>query len=257
MGITYPKLESVTYAFNGSIAVDLKDLMYLVTDDVRPAGQLADAGSEYANQVAFAQAFVGVAVERKLATQTDAGDIDVDPDWVGEQPCASATFEVGDLLAIDEAASGTALEDQKLVKTTDPAIAIGYCVKREASAVTTVLCRLIARVGTPVLVSGAGNGAYEAITPAGTIQGDATALVGGKVNVVTGADGTKGVILAGGDVLYVYSATATNGLKIYPESGSAINGGTANAAITIEGKTLAIFVRTSPTDWAAIFTVNT
>ena len=40
----------------------------------------------------------------------------------------------------------------------------------------------------------------------------------------------------------VYSSVATNGLKIYPASGDDINDGTADASITIEGKTLARLV---------------
>ena len=53
------------------------------------------------------------------------------------------------------------------------------------------------------------------------------------VNVVTGADGTKGVILPAaiaGIQVDVYSSVATNGLKIYPASGDDINDGTANAS---------------------------
>lgn len=99
-----------------------------------------------------------------------------------------------------------------------------------------------------------------AVTPAGSVQGDAAALTLGCLNTVTGADGTKGVILpvaAAGTVCRVYSATATNGLKIYPGTSGTINGGSANAAITIEGKTLAILENVDGTNWAASFTANT
>lgn len=98
-----------------------------------------------------------------------------------------------------------------------------------------------------------------AVAAAGSAQGDAAALTG-MVNVVSAADGTKGVILpsaAEGLVIHVYSSVATNGLKIYPPSSGTINDGSANAAITIEGKTMAYCIGTSATNWAVIFTANT
>lgn len=98
-----------------------------------------------------------------------------------------------------------------------------------------------------------------AVAAAGSAQGDAAALTG-VLNIVSGADGTKGVILptcAEGLQYFVYNSVATNGLKIYPATGGDINDGTANAAITIEGKTLAIFIGTDATTWACSFTVNT
>jgi hypothetical protein len=97
------------------------------------------------------------------------------------------------------------------------------------------------------------------VAAAGSAQGDAAALVG-RLNIVTAADGTKGVILPAaiaGIEVDVYNSVATNGLKIYPASGDDINDGSQDAAITIEGKTHAKFVAVDTTTWAAIFTVNT
>lgn len=97
------------------------------------------------------------------------------------------------------------------------------------------------------------------VASAGSTQSDAAALTG-KTNNVTGADGTKGVLLpdvAIGETIEVYNAVATNGLKIYPPTSGTINGGSANAAITSEGKTTAILKRIDSTNWSASFTVNT
>lgn len=97
------------------------------------------------------------------------------------------------------------------------------------------------------------------VASAGSAQGDAAALTG-KTNNVTGADGTKGVILPSvgiGETIEVYNAVATNGLKIYPPTSGTINGGSANAAITIEGKTTALVKNLDGTNWSATFTVNT
>lgn len=97
-----------------------------------------------------------------------------------------------------------------------------------------------------------------AITAAGTVQGDAAALTG-VLNTATG-DGTVGVVLpaaAAGLLIGVYNLHATAGLKVYPASGDDINDGSANAAVTIEGKTLALFLAVDTTTWAAIYTANT
>ena len=96
------------------------------------------------------------------------------------------------------------------------------------------------------------------IAAAGSVQGNATAIVN-AVTIVTGADDAKGVILpvpTAGDELFVYSNTATAGLKVYPPANGTINDGSANAAITIEGKTLAQFIATSTTNYASMFTAN-
>lgn len=97
------------------------------------------------------------------------------------------------------------------------------------------------------------------VAAAGSAQGSAASLTGGVLNTVSGADGTKGVVLpsaAAGSLVRVYNEHASNGLKIWPASGDDINDGTQDASITIEGKTLAIFEAIDATTWAAIFTAN-
>jgi len=135
--------EQFSFAYDGSIAVEIGDLLYHDSDDAKPASSQADAGTEDKNQRGFAQTFCGIAAETKLATAA-AGTIQATRRGEYEFDCASATFEVGDLVAAVEAASGTALEDQKLKKTTDPSVAIGFVTKREPSAVTRVRVMLIA-----------------------------------------------------------------------------------------------------------------
>ena len=96
------------------------------------------------------------------------------------------------------------------------------------------------------------------IAAAGSAQGDATAVTAG-INTVSAADATKGVILPAakaGLVVEVYNEHATNGLKVYPATGDDINDGSANAAITMEGKGIARFTGLDTTTWAAAFTVN-
>jgi hypothetical protein len=106
---------------------------------------------------------------------------------------------------------------------------------------------------------GAGCGlTTAAITAAGTGQGDAADLTA-LLNTATG-NGTVGVKLptaVAGLLVCVYNLAATDGLKVYPNTSDDINDGSANAAVTIEGKTLAIFLAVDATTWAAIYTANT
>lgn len=90
-----------------------------------------------------------------------------------------------------------------------------------------------------------------AITAAGSAQGDAAQMYHG-LNVVTGADGTKGVILPtalAGMIVYVKGVTA-GVLKVYPKTGGTINALSANGAISLaSGATPAIFIASSSTQW--------
>lgn len=96
------------------------------------------------------------------------------------------------------------------------------------------------------------------VAATGSAQGDAAALTAG-INTVSAADATKGVILPAakaGLVVQVYNEHATNGLKVYPATGDDINDGSADAAVTMEGKGLARFVGLDTTTWAASYVVN-
>lgn len=100
---------------------------------------------------------------------------------------------------------------------------------------------------------------YGTIAAAGSDQAGATAIAN-RYTTVTGGDDSVGVRLPGcipGSEFYVYNQHASGGVKVYPASGDDINDGSADAAITIEGKTLAIFVAMDTSTWAAVFTTNT
>jgi len=109
------------------------------------------------------------------------------------------------------------------------------------------------RLGGPIPVS------FNAATAAaaGSTQATATPLTA-SVNHITGANGTNGVRLPAiaqrGQFVAVHNATSAQVLKVYPPTGGTINGGSTNAAVNQSGLTLAIFIATSPTNWAAIVT---
>jgi hypothetical protein len=140
-------------AVDDATEFDAGALMFLDTDDAKPASSQADQLSESANQRLFAQKFMGAAAGGKLSTETHKDKVLIDFDLTAEREydCVSETHEIGDLLGVDEASSGTALEDKKLVKVTDPALAIAVCVRKDAAAATKVRCKFIKSilVGVP------------------------------------------------------------------------------------------------------------
>ena len=113
--------------------------------------------------------------------------------------------------------------------------------------------------GLPVEGSLPQYGAAAALAAAGTVIGNATA-VAARFSTVSGADDAKGVILPStaspGDEYLLYNEHATAGLKCYPHVNGDINDGSANAAVVIEGKTLARFIRMNDATWAGAFTAN-
>jgi hypothetical protein len=95
----------------------------------------------------------------------------------------------------------------------------------------------------------------RSVAATGSSQTDA-ANVGRNVNLVTGADGTKGVILSPAKIVgqsyLVYSSAATNALPVYPPSGGTINSGTANASLSVTARKPVYFIATSKIDFIAI-----
>lgn len=90
-------------------------------------------------------------------------------------------------------------------------------------------------------------------------QAGATALTG-AVNLVTTGNANDGVVLpsdrTSGDVVYVVNLSNV-ALKVYPSSGGALNGGTADAAITMRARTTAVCVSTTGDNWGVAFDTDT
>lgn len=141
----YGDTNPVLAAVDSATVIEIGDLLYLDGDDAKPAGDQADASSEAANQEAFAGKFLGVAMQRSKAGETEP--IRVATTGVFEYVCPSSTFELGDLIGPSENSGGTLLEDQQVERlgafpyggTATAKLAIGRCAKREAVAVTSVL----------------------------------------------------------------------------------------------------------------------
>lgn len=93
--------------------------------------------------------------------------------------------------------------------------------------------------------------AVNSVTAAGSVIGDAAQLSQG-LNVVTGADGTKGVILpvAVPGMQVVVKGVTAGVLKVWPKTGSTINALSASAALSMTTGAMPLtFVASSATQW--------
>ena len=90
----YGDTNPVVAAVDSSTVIEIGDLVRQDTNDAKPASSLTDQGSETANQDAFTDTFLGVAMQRSRAGDTDP--IRVATTGVFELDCPSGTFELGD-----------------------------------------------------------------------------------------------------------------------------------------------------------------
>ena len=100
------------------------------------------------------------------------------------------------------------------------------------------------------------GGFVTGIAAAGDSQATATALTG-AVNVITSATGTTadGVALPGdravGDVIMIVNTTNV-ALDVFPSTGGAINGGTANAAKALAANMSGAYISLGSGNWGAV-----
>ena len=123
----YGDTNPVVLAVDSGTVIEIGDLVYLDTDDAKPASAQADQSSEVANQLLFASTFAGVAMQaRPRETRTRSA-------WpllaCSNSSIAATTFEVGDLIGSKEASNGTQLENQVVTKVSTTNKSLGRCVK--------------------------------------------------------------------------------------------------------------------------------
>jgi len=140
----YGDTQPVMLPVDATTVVEIGDLIYLETDDARPASSQADQLTEAANQELFHDKFAGVAMQ--ASRNGDTQPIRVATAGVFEFDCLSATFEVGKLIGVDETAAGTALEDQVVAPVATANLAVGRCAKRVNPAATKVLVDVVSTV---------------------------------------------------------------------------------------------------------------
>ena len=126
-----------------------------------------------------------------------------------------------------------------------------------ASALQAVTATTITATTMTGNSAGTSTGAIRlpvaAVAAAGSTQGNAAALAEG-INVVSAADGTKGVILptAVAGMVIIVKNTAAGALNIYPATGGAINAVAANGAYSITNLTSSLLVASSTTQWYSV-----
>lgn len=125
--------EGSRYSVASATVIEIGDNLYSDGTNAVPASSQTDQLTEAANQIEFASNFIGVAMDRSRNGDTDRIRVADKEDTVMISDCASTTWAVGDLVGVVEAASGTALEDQKVGKVTDRNAAIGECVEAGTS----------------------------------------------------------------------------------------------------------------------------
>lgn len=220
--ITGPSIETESHAaFDGTIAVDMYDLMFHDSDDVKPASSQSDKGTELKNQVAFARNFAGLALDARLATDTDADtNFPLATHVIAVMDCTSATFEKGDMVAAVESSGGTALENQKVVKTLDPTLAIGRVTKRYSSATTRVECEFIAAQVRNLAANPAKGPLVCGGTNIETLTGNKTLTIDDARVQVLDPDGAKDVTLpaealsAGDSFILVNAASGAEAITV-------------------------------------------
>jgi len=116
-----------------SRAVEIGDLVGLVSDLVVPAAAFADAGTLAQNQEAFHDAFLGVSRSAHRATHDplDTVALDIATEGIFRFDMADTTgVNVGDLVgAADHATPGTGLKSQSVAVVATANLAIGRVFK--------------------------------------------------------------------------------------------------------------------------------
>lgn len=129
------------FAVDSSTVIEIGDLLWLDTDDVKPACDLTWNTDLTTTQADFAAKFAGVAMQASGDSETD--EVRVATTGIFEFVCDAATFEVGDKINCAKQ-TGNALENQKVVAVSNNPI--GKLAKREPSISTSVLVEIRASV---------------------------------------------------------------------------------------------------------------
>ena len=165
----YVDTNPVAAAVDSATVIEIGDLLWQDIDDAKPASMvqfesrpdfvargLGDEAYELLRQERFAEAFLGVAMERSRSGDTDP--VRVGTTGVFEFDCPSGTFELGDLVGVrclpgipDRDASvahwrSERLVNQEVQKVAASQYAIGRVAKFEHEPVTSVLVDIRSRV---------------------------------------------------------------------------------------------------------------
>ncbi|MFW6125430.1 MAG: hypothetical protein ACOC46_04710 [Pirellulales bacterium] len=123
---------------DSAAVIERSDLVYLDTDDAKPASSFPWDTDLPTTQSGFAALFLGVAHEQSANGDTDPISVDLSPDAVYEFDVASATYEVGDALGPDQDGANTQLMDQQLEAVASGSLGIARAAEYHAAATTAL-----------------------------------------------------------------------------------------------------------------------
>jgi hypothetical protein len=137
----YGDTEPVMLPVDATTVIEIGDLLYLDTDDAKPASAQTHQANKAADQLLFHSKFAGVAMQ--ASRNGDSFPIRVATAGVFEFDCASSAFEVGKLVGIEQNQAGNALVNQSVVAVAATNLALGRCAKRVNPAGTRVLVDIV------------------------------------------------------------------------------------------------------------------
>ncbi len=140
----YGDTKPVVHSVGTTTVLEIGDLLYFDGNDVKRASSQVDQASEAGNQEVFHDNFAGVTMQ--ASRDGDTQPVRVATAGVFEFDTLSDTYEVGDLIGVDEAASGTVLEDQVVTAVATANLAIGRCAKTVNPAGSKVLVEIVSTV---------------------------------------------------------------------------------------------------------------
>ncbi|WP_437194145.1 hypothetical protein [Planctomicrobium sp. SH527] len=120
---------------DSATVIEAGDLVWLDTDDAKPASAFTWTTNLATTQGNFAAKFLGVAHQPSAAGETAPISIDVSPESVYEFDVASAAYELGAPLGPDEGSSSLQSKQLETAVTTS---AIARAAEYTAGSVTTL-----------------------------------------------------------------------------------------------------------------------
>lgn len=138
----YGQQMIVRVAVDSATEIEAGDLLFLDTDDAKPASSETWNTDLATTAAAFNNHFLGIAQADHAAGSGASLDfpVDISPFAVYEMDCDDEAHEIGDMLTVVKA-TGNALLDAKLKKTTTAAVGCGRCVRRDPTSKTRVMAR--------------------------------------------------------------------------------------------------------------------
>jgi hypothetical protein len=112
--------------------IEAGDMVFLDSDDVKPASSFAWTTDLATTQAAFAASFLGIAHQQSADGETDDVSVDLSPHSVYEFDVNPAMYEVGDDLGPDEDSS--TLMDQQLEAVGSTGLGIARAIEYRAAS---------------------------------------------------------------------------------------------------------------------------